>query len=342
MNNKPIITGVLSYGMSGRVFHTPFLDQSNYFELRAVVERSQKNAQNDYPAIISYNKVEDLLADDLIELVVVNTPNDTHVDFARKALLAGKHVLIEKPFAPTVKDAEQLFELGAKVGKKVLPYHNRRFDSDFLSLKEVIEKGFVGKPIELHIRFDRYTPGLSQKVFKEKKNRAANGVLFDLGSHLLDQTISLFGKPRTMTKIKSSHREKSKVDDYAALILTYEGGLKVFITTSLLVAQPQKSFVLHGTKGSFVKDRTDVQEQQLLAGMKPLDPGYGIEPLGCEGTLTVMGEDGRQDVRIVANKGNYMEVFDSVYQTIRADKPYFVSPEEILWQLSILQPEKIS
>lgn len=181
-----------------------------------------------------------------------------------------------------------MFELGAKVGKKVLPYHNRRFDSDFLSLKEVIEKGFVGKPIELHIRFDRYTPGLSQKVFKEKKNRAANGVLFDLGSHLLDQTISLFGKPRTMTKIKSSHREKSKVDDYAALILTYEGGLKVFITTSLLVAQPQKSFVLHGTKGSFVKDRTDVQEQQLLAGMKPLDPGYGIEPLGCEGALTMM------------------------------------------------------
>src|SRR5690606_36612988 len=193
LNNKPIITGVLSYGMSGRVFHTTFLDQSNYFELRAVVERSQKNAQNDYPEIISYNKVEDLFADDLIELVVVNTPNDTHVDFARKALLAGKHVLIEKPFAPTFKDAAQLFELGAKVGKKVLPYHNRRFDSDFLSLKEVIEKGFVGKPIELHIRFDRYTPGLSQKVFKEKKNRAANGVLFDLGSHLLDQTISLFG-----------------------------------------------------------------------------------------------------------------------------------------------------
>src|SRR5690606_38542156 len=126
LNSKPIITGVLSYGMSVSVCYTPFLDQSNYFELRAVVERSQKNAHNDYPAIISYNKVEDLLADDLIELVVVNTPNDTHVDFARKALLAGKHVLIEKPFAPTVKDAEQLFELAAKVGKKVLPYHNRR------------------------------------------------------------------------------------------------------------------------------------------------------------------------------------------------------------------------
>src|SRR5690606_37165626 len=103
--------------MSGRIFYTKFVDKSNYLELQSVVERSQKNAHNDYPAIISYNKVEDLLADDLIELVVVNTPNDTHVDFARKALLAGKHVLIEKPFAPTVKDAEQLFELGAKVGK---------------------------------------------------------------------------------------------------------------------------------------------------------------------------------------------------------------------------------
>lgn len=326
--------------MSGRVFHTPFIDQSKYFELRGVVERSKKQAQADYPAIISYDSVDALLSDDAVELVVVNTPNDTHVDFARQALEAGKHVLLEKPFAPTVDEAERLFELGEKLGKKVLPYHNRRFDSDFLSLKEIVDKELVGKPIELHLRFDRFTPGLSHKVFKEKKNRAANGVLFDLGSHLLDQTIALFGQPRSTCKIKSIHREMSVVDDYATLILTYAGGFNVFITTSLLVANPQKSFVLHGTKGSFVKDRTDVQEQQLLAGMKPLDPGYGIEPDGSEGHLTVMAGEGRRDVRITANKGDYMRLFDAVYSTIRCDEPYFVSPEQILWQLEILQADK--
>lgn len=326
--------------MSGRVFHTPFIDQSAHFTLRAVVERSKKLAKEDYPGIISYDTVDALLADEEIELVIVNTPNDTHVDFARKALLAGKHVLIEKPFAPTVREAEALFELGDKVGKKVLPYHNRRFDSDFLSLKNILEKGLVGKPIELHLRFDRYSPNLSHKVFKEKKNRAANGVLYDLGSHLLDQTIALFGKPRSMTKIQSTHREKSKVSDYAALVLTYDGGLKVFITTSLLVANPQKSFVLHGTKGSFVKDRTDVQEQQLLAGMKPLDPGYGLEKEDAAGLLTVIGEEGRQDVNVVADKGNYMQLFDAVYRSVRYDEPYFVTPEQILWQLDMLQNEK--
>lgn len=340
MNINPIITGVFSYGMSGRVFHTPFIDQSEYFALRAVVERSKKLAQEDYPNIISYDTVDALLSDEQIELVIVNTPNDTHVDFAQKALLAGKHVLIEKPFAPTAREAEVLFELGEKVGKKVLPYHNRRFDSDFLSLRDVLDKGLVGKPIELHLRFDRFTPGLSHKVFKETKGRAANGVLFDLGSHLLDQTIALFGKPRSMTKIQSTHREKSKVDDYAVLVLTYDGGLKVFITASLLVANPQKSFVLHGTKGSFIKDRTDVQEQQLLAGMKPLDPGYGLEPEGAAGLLTFMSEEGRQDVSVVADKGNYMQLFDAVYRCIRHDEPYFVTAEQILWQLDVLQHKK--
>ena len=326
--------------MSGRVFHTPFIDQNERFELRGVVERTKKTVHLEYPTTKSYDSVDAIIADEEIEFIIVNTPNDTHVDFAKQALLAGKHVLIEKPFAPTVAEAQELFDLGQQVGKQVLPFHNRRFDSDFLSLKHILDKGFVGKPIELHLRFDRYTPYLSHKIFKETKNRAGSGVLYDLGSHLLDQTISLFGKPRSMTKIQSQNREKSTVDDYATLILTYDGGLNVFITASLLVANPQQSIVLHGTKGSFVKERTDIQEKQLLAGMKPLAPGYGLEEPGSEGLLTIMEGEVRKDINVVANKGEYMLLFDAVYQAIRHNEPYFVSPEEILWQLDILSGQR--
>ncbi|MCS3557355.1 MULTISPECIES: Gfo/Idh/MocA family oxidoreductase [unclassified Sphingobacterium] len=336
MTVNKIITGVLSYGMSGRVFHTPFIANNDRFELRAVVERSTKKAQLDYPSIISYDSVEELLADDAIELVIINTPNDTHVSLAKQALLAGKHVLIEKPFAPTVLEAKELFDLGRKVGKFVLPYHNRRFDSDFNSLKSVLECGKVGEPVELHLRFDRYRAEIGQKVFKETKRPAA-GILFDLGSHLLDQVISLFGKPLTAVKRTSIHRKDSEVDDFATLLLTFDHGLTVFITVSMLVLESQYSFLLHGTQGTFVKDRTDVQENQLIDGISPIDEHYGEENEHAEGLLTYLEQGNMVSERLKALKGNYMLLFDAVYDQIRNDKAYFVTEEQIYWQLEILE-----
>lgn len=336
MTVNKIITGVLSYGMSGRVFHTPFIANNDRFELRAVVERSTKKAQLDYPSIISYDSVEELLADDAIELVIINTPNDTHVSLAKQALLAGKHVLIEKPFAPTVLEAKELFDLGRKVGKFVLPYHNRRFDSDFNSLKSVLECGKVGEPVELHLRFDRYRAEIGQKVFKETKRPAA-GILFDLGSHLLDQVISLFGKPLTAIKRTSIHRKDSEVDDFATLLLTFDHGLTVFITVSMLVLESQYSFLLHGTQGTFVKDRTDVQENQLIGGISPIDEHYGEENEHAEGLLTYLEQGNMVSERLKALKGNYMLLFDAVYDQIRNDKAYFVTEEQIYSQLEILE-----
>lgn len=336
---QPIITGILSYGMSGRVFHAPFIENSNYFKFKAVVERSKKNAQLDYPYVISYDSIDELLSDSEIELVIVNTPNDTHFDFAKRALLSGKHVLIEKPFSPTVAEAQELFEIGKQTDRCVLPFHNRRFDSDFKSLKYILDKNLVGKPIELHLRFDRFKPEIGPKIFKETP-RPASGVLYDLGSHLLDQVISLFGNPKSATKILSQNRPNTKVDDYASLILNYQDGLNVFITTSLLVANPQKSFVLHGANGTFIKDRTDVQEAQLQFGMSPLDPSYGLEHEGQEGLLTVILDDVTEEIDVSPEKGNYMQLFDAVYQTIRLREPYFVTAEQILCQLEILAPAK--
>lgn len=340
MLDQQIITGILSYGMSGRVFHAPFLEASDRFKLKAVVERSKKQAQERYPEIISYDAVSDLLQDPEIELVIVNTPNDTHVAFAEQALRAGKHVLLEKPVAPTVKEAEHLFQVAAECGKLLMPYHNRRFDSDYLALKKVLEDERLGKPIELHIRFDRFKPEIGPKAFKEK-HVPASGIIYDLGSHLVDQVIALFGRPKSMTKIRGSYRPKSKVDDYGSIMLSYTSGLNVFLTCSLLVAAPQASFVLHGSRGSFVKHRVDVQEAQLIEGMSPTAAGYGIEPEGKEGILTLADENNQLHAELVpAEKGNYMGIFDAVYAAIREDQPYLVQQDHIIWQLEILTPGK--
>lgn len=339
MPEKSIVTGILSYGMSGRVFHAPFINQKTRFELRAIVERHEKRAAQRYPDIISYDSVSDLLNDDAIELVIINTPNNTHVDYAMQALQAGKHILVEKPFAPTSQEAQQVFDLARKLGKQVMVFQNRRWDSDFKLLKRVVEQQLVGQPIELHVRFDRYRPEKGPKVFKELPI-PASGVLYDLGPHLLDQVIALFGKPEKSMKILTTHRQGSEVDDFATLVLSYPNGLTVFIHASLLVADPLPAYVLHGTKGSFHKVRADIQEDQLQAGMSPKAPEYGIEPSGKEGVITLMNADGDREILYhEALKGDYNDLFNAVFAQIRRDEPFPVKEEEIRWQLEILEQQ---
>ncbi|MCG2461441.1 Gfo/Idh/MocA family oxidoreductase [Flavobacteriaceae bacterium F89] len=335
--DNTIKTGILSYGMSGQLFHSPFVDAHEGYELTAVVERSQKRAHLKYPDIKSYDSVDLLMADDQIELVIVNTPNTTHFEFALKALQMGKHVLVEKPFTVTPAEAEKLFVVARENDRRVLPYQNRRFDSDFLSVKKVLDSGKLGRLVEVHFRFDRYKYEIGKKAAKETAV-AGSGLLFDLGPHLLDQAISLFGMPLRWTKTLGHFRPGTQVDDYAHLHLSYPGELQVFITVSLLVADAQPAFVLHGTKGSFIKNRTDVQEDQLLENRSPKDPLYGLEKENQQGILTTMAEDGTKRVeRIAASKSTYLNMFDAVYRTIRESEPYPIAEEEVLKQLEILK-----
>jgi len=338
MENK-IITGILSYGMSGRLFHAPFVHTNTGFEFYAVTERHEKKAQSRYPDLISYDSVEDLINDPKIELVIINTPNNTHYEFAKMALEAGKHVLVEKPFASTVAEATELFDLAQKAGRAVMVYQNRRWDTDFQSVKSVIESGVLGDLIEVHFRFDRYRREISQKSFKETP-LPASGLSYDLGPHLLDQVISLFGKPLKWYKTLGTFRPESLVDDYMNVHLIYPNGLNVFITASLLTAYPLPAFILHGTQGSFCKERSDVQESQLDKEISPLDAIYGIEPEDSAGLLTTIDVAGNKSIEYIsALKGNYRHLFDAVYAQIRNGIPFPVKDEEILWQLNILEEE---
>jgi scyllo-inositol 2-dehydrogenase (NADP+) len=336
MNSK-INTGLLAYGMSGKVFHAPFVSTHPGFNLKGIVERNHKIAQDDYAAIISYNSVDELLNDDSIDLVIINTPNNTHHEYAKQALKAGKHILVEKPFTATTEQAKELFALAKSVGKKALVYQNRRYDSGFNAVKKVIESGKLGKLVEVHFRYDRYRNEISPKTFKEELVEAT-GLQYDLGPHLLDQAIALFGKPEKFNKILSKNRVNTKVDDYFAIQLTYANDLTVFLIASMLVVDIQSAFVVNGMMGSFSKNHADVQEAQLLKGMKPTEEGYGIENPADAGKLTLVTEDGGRATEFIpSEKGDYPGIFEAVYQNIVNDKPYPITEEDILTQLEILE-----
>lgn len=334
---KVIVTGLLAYGMSGKVFHAPFIDVHPGFKFHAVLERNQKNAASDYPDVISYDSFEEVIADSEIELIIINTPNYTHADYSRRALKAGKHVLVEKPFTPSSAEAKELFDLARSVGKKIFVYQNRRWDSDFASIRRALNSGKLGDIIEAHFRYDRYRAAIGPKTFKEEPN-PASGLSYDLGPHLLDQIISLFGKPESYYKILGKNREGTQVDDYFHIHLAYPNDLNVFAVSGLLVADPQKAFVIHGSKGSFVKPRADVQEEQLLKGMKVNDAGYGIESEQGRGELTIMNEQGKPTKEYIpSERGDYPGLFEAVYQSIANQEEYPVREEQIITQLQILE-----
>ncbi len=335
---KPIKTGLLAFGMSGRIFHAPFLNAHTGFSLDAVAERHTKKASALYPAIKSYDTLEEVINNPELELIVVNTPNFTHFELAKAALLAGKHVLIEKPVAATSAEAKELFDLGKQVNREVLIYQNRRWDSDVKAVKQVLETGELGKIVEVHFRYDRWRPEIGPKAFKETP-MPASGLLYDLGPHLLDQAINLFGKPLSFTKTLSKHRLKTEVPDYFCIHLKYPEDLNVFLYGSMLVAKPLPGFVLHGTRGTFIKKRSDVQEGQLDQGISPLAAGFGIEEEGMQGELTYINPETEkmETVNVPSLKGDFMAIFDAVQQSIRERKPFPVTEEEVLLQLSIIE-----
>jgi predicted dehydrogenase len=335
---SPVKTGLMAYGMSGRVFHAPFIHAHPGFELSAVVERHEKKMAKRYPGITSYDQTADLLNDKEIELIIVNTPNNTHFDLAKKSLQAGKHVLVEKPIAATIAEVKELYDLAREARKHLMVYQNRRWDSDFLSVKEAVESGRLGQLIEVHLRFDRYKTALSPKQFKETKSMAPNGLAYDLGPHLIDQAISLFGRPLKFTKTTAVYREDSQVDDYFHFHLSYPNQLNVYITSGLLIAQPTPSFVVHGTLGSYIKNRVDVQEAQLDKGIPPTDPDYGAEPDGSEGKLVTFDENNQKNTELILScKGQYLQLFEAMYQAIRNGALYPITEEHIAWQIELLE-----
>jgi len=332
---KAINTALCSFGMSGWVFHAPFLEVNPGFNLYAVWERTKKLAQEKYPNVKSYNSLEALLDDKAIELVIVNTPNYTHFEFAKLALLAGKHVVVEKPFTVFSEQGKELIELAKKNGLKLSVYQNRRYDSDYKTIKKVIEEKWLGDIIEAEFHFDRYKEELSPKLHKEIPG-PGTGSLYDLGSHLIDQALKLFGDPEELFADIKVMRPISKVDDYFEVLLYYPT-FRVRLKSSYQVREALPGYIIHGSKGSFIKPKTDVQEALLQSGVIPGREDWGAEPESERGLLHT--EKNGKVIReyIPSFKGNYGEYYNGIYEAIRNNKPVPVSPEDGLKVVRIIE-----
>lgn len=320
--------------MSGKVFHAPFLSLHSGFELIGSWERSQKKIQEEYPNSKSYSSFEALLQDD-IDLVVVNTPVETHYEYAKKALLAGKHALVEKAFTTTVAEAEELNALAKAKGLKLAVFQNRRWDSDFKTVKAVFSEGILGDVVEAEFHFDRYNPNLSLKQHKETYNPGA-GILKDLGPHLIDQALHLFGFPNAVFSDIRITRENSVVDDCIDILLYYPD-YRVRLKAGFFVRESIPSFVIHGKKGSFLKPRADVQEDDLKADKKPNLDNWGKEPIEKQGVLHTEIDGTIVYEKVPTLSGNYYDFFDGLYNSIVNDTKEPVTAEDGLRVMQIIE-----
>jgi predicted dehydrogenase len=314
-----INTALVSFGMSGKVFHAPFITANPNFNLVGCWERSNKNIEAAYPGTKSFNSYEALLADTTIDLVVVNSPNDTHYTYAKSALLAGKHVVVEKAFTNTSAEAQELNELANQKGLKLAVYQNRRYDADFLTLQKLIQEDEIGTLVDVQINFERYRTTLSPKKHKESVS-TGSGLLYDLGPHLVDQALLLAGMPLAVFSDIRITRKVGVVDDYFTIILYYPSH-RITLTSGMFYMTEGTGYKVYGTKGSFIKKRSDVQEADLIAGKLPNSPNWGAEATEDYGILyTDMNGIITQKV-IPSIPGNYGLFYEKMADAILNNGP---------------------
>ncbi len=331
----PIKTALLSFGMSGKVFHAPFIQVHPGFQLAGAWERSKQLINDSYPGVTSYPTLESVLTDDSIDLVIVNTPTSTHYEYAKQALLAGKHIIVEKAFTTTLAEAMDLKAIAEKVNKKISVYQNRRWDSDFKTVQKIIREGWLGDLNEAEIHYERFKPQLSPKIHKEIASPGA-GLLKDLGPHIIDSALCLFGFPDALFADIRITRPDSVVDDWFDILFYYKT-IRVRLKSGLLVRESVPGFIVHGSKGSFLKGRTDVQEINLIAGKIPNTPDWGTEPETEQGLLHTEKDDNIIREKVKSLQGNYYDYYDGVYKALTEDKPMPVTADDGINVMRIIE-----
>jgi scyllo-inositol 2-dehydrogenase (NADP+) len=322
--SDPIRVGLVGYGMAGRVFHAPVIHAAEGLELVKVVERRTRESPKRYPGVEVVADVSELFGDD-VDLVVVATPNATHHPIAREALLAGKHVVVDKPFTTTSAQADELIGLARLRGVLVTAFQNRRWDGDFLTARAVLEAGLLGRLVEYESHFDRFRGEPRPGAWREAEGEGS-GLLFDLAPHLVDQALTLFGRPHAVTADVRTQRDDARADDSFALVLHYER-LTATLGAGMLLRVPGPRFALHGTAGSFVKHGLDPQEEALKAGRSPLEPGWGAEPEDRWGMLDVEVGGVHVRGRVETRPGSYLRFYENVRDAIRGGTELEVAPE---------------
>jgi predicted dehydrogenase len=325
-----IRVGLIGFGLAGQAFHAPVIRGVRGMELACILERRGTKAREKYPDVRVARNLDELLEDKEIQLCVIATPNDSHYAYARACLLAGRDVVVDKPFAPTLKESEELVRLAAEQGRLITVYQDRRWDGDFQTLKKIVASGKLGTVVEFESRFDRFRPEPKANAWRERADHPGAGVLFDLGPHVIDQALVLFGEPMSITASAFCQRKTSQVDDAFDVFLEYPG-LRAMARARILAYAPGPHFLVHGTKGSFVKYGMDPQEARLRGDDVPqgFDWGadWGEESEEGWGTLSLVGQP---SVKIKTDRGDYRGFYENVRDAIEKNASLEVAPEQAL------------
>lgn len=328
-------TAITSFGMSGQVFHGPLLKVNPKFEVTHILERSKCLSAALFPNSKIVRNYQEIINCEDIELVVINTPDEFHFEMAAAALKAGKHVVVEKPVTLQSAEGTELIKLSKKNNKIFTVFQNRRWDGDFVTVSKILASGQLGRLIEFESHYDRYRTGIASDSWKEEAGEFA-GVLYNLGSHMVDQAYVLFGKPTSVTAHLKIVRTGGVVTDYYDLRLDYKT-FSAILKCSYLVHTQGPRYILNGENGSFFKYGIDPQEELLKAGNLPIGANWGKDSELFWGTLYQTENGNANQKRIETAAGNYNSFYKNVFEAIRNNAELAVKPEEAVEVLKILE-----
>ena len=322
--------GLIGFGLAGQAFHAPVVRGVPGMELACILERHTSNAKQRYPEVRVARTLDEMLSDKTIGLCVVATPNDSHFSYTKDCLEAGRDVVVDKPFTPTMAEAEQLVRLAAEHGRLLTVYQDRRWDGAFLTVKKLVNTGALGAVAEYESRFDRFRLETKPTAWREQAQFPAAGVLWDLGPHLLDGAMVLFGEPETVYARALCQRASSQIDDAFDVIMQYPR-TRATLRARILAYAPSHHLLVHGTEGSFVKYGMDPQEEILRSPNCPdgLDWGadWGLEPEERWGTLSRVNEQPR---KVKTERGDYRGFYVNVRDAIEKKAMLDVTPDQAL------------
>ncbi len=333
--SKKIKTAIASYGMSGQVFHGPLLKVNQGFKVVRILERTKENSREIFPEAEIVRSYDEIINHPETELVIVNTPDILHFEMVKKALNAGKHVVVEKPLVQKSSQAEELLHLAKQKGLMLTTFQNRRWDGDFLTVKKVLEHGKLGRLVEFEAHYDRYRAQVAADTWKEEGDQYI-GVLYNLGSHMVDQVCILFGKPLAVTAHLKIIRTGGKVTDYYDLRFEYKD-FSVILKSNYLAKNPGPRYSIFGEVGSFHKWGIDPQEELLKAGHLPVGDLWGKEPHDDWGILVYEKDGVNYEGKVETVAGNYNAFYNNVFDVIRNGAELAVKPEQTIQVLKILE-----
>ena len=336
MDMQTIDAGLIGFGVAGRAFHAPIIQAVHGLRLAAIVQRSGSSAAELYPEARIVRSFEELLAIESIRLVAIATPNDSHFSYAKRSLEAGRDVVVDKPFTTTVEEAKELVALAEKLGRLITVYQDRRWDGDFQTVRQLLASGELGRLVRFESYYDRFRPNLRPGAWREKPG-PGSGILFDLGPHLIDQALFLFGTPQFVEADVRIERDSCVTDDAFDIVLHYSNGLRAALHATMLAAVARPHYVLLGTKGSFVKYALDPQEALLRAGQVPGGAKWGVDPEENWGTLTLSDGTTTAKRRIPTARGDYRGFYENVRDAIQGRAALAVTPPHAVNVMRMLE-----